>query len=65
MATAFSKLSPRTLRDQIEEKIREAILGGLLRPGERLVERRLAEQFGSSLTAVREALISLESDGFV
>lgn len=65
MATSFSRLSTRTLRDQIEEKIREAILGGSLRPGERLVERRLSEQFGASLTAVREALISLEADGFV
>ena len=29
------------------------------------MERKLAEQFGASLTAVREALITLESDGFV
>jgi DNA-binding GntR family transcriptional regulator len=65
MPTVFSKLSNRTLRDQIIEKIREAILGGFLKPGERLVERRLSDQLGASLTAVREALITLESDGFV
>ncbi len=65
MVTSFSKLAARTLPDRIEEKIREAILNGSLTPGERLVERWLAEQFGASLTAVREALISLEADGFV
>jgi DNA-binding GntR family transcriptional regulator len=30
-----------------------------------LLERNLSEQFGASLTSVREALIELESDGFV
>jgi hypothetical protein len=39
MATPFTKLCSRTLRDQISEKIREAILAGSLAPGERLVER--------------------------
>jgi len=65
MATLFPKLSFRTLRSQIEEKVRDAVLNGSLRPGERLVERKLADQFGASLTAVREALISLEAAGFV
>jgi DNA-binding GntR family transcriptional regulator len=65
MATPFTKLCSRTLRDQISEKIREAILAGSLAPGERLVERRLSDEFGASLTAVREALICLEADGFV
>ncbi len=31
----------------------------------RIVERQLATQFGASLTAVREALIELESEGFI
>ena len=63
--TPFSKLFKRSLRDQIAEKICEAILSGSLAPGERLVERRLSEEFGASLTAVREALITLEAKGFV
>src|SRR5690242_138057 len=65
MAIAFSKISNRSLRNQIAEKIREAILNQSLGAGERLVERRLAAQFGASLTAVREALITLEAEGFV
>lgn len=61
----FGELGPRTLRDQIAEKVRQAILTGSLSQGERLVERRLAERFGASLTAVREALIELEAQGLV
>jgi len=49
----------------IADRIQEAILNGTLKEGERIVERRLASQFGTSLTAVREALVALEADGFV
>jgi DNA-binding GntR family transcriptional regulator len=49
----------------IADRIQEAIFNGTLREGEKIVERRLAYQFGTSLTAVREALIALEADGFV
>lgn len=61
----FGGPGPLTLRDHIAERVRKAILTGSLRQGERLVERRLAEQFGASLTAVREALIELEAQGLV
>ncbi len=65
MENVFEKLSSSTLRSRIAEKIQEAILTGRLHEGERLVERKLAEQFDTSLTAVREALIQLETAGFV
>ena len=65
MRTVFEKLTTATLRERIVEKMREAILTGTLREGERLVERKLANQFATSLTAVREALIELEAEGFV
>src|ERR1700682_2930262 len=65
MVAIFAKLPVVTLRQQIAEKIREAILRGDLKPGERIVERKLAAQFGASLTAIREALITLESEGFI
>jgi len=61
----FQKLSNDSLRERIAQKIKEAILTGELREGERLVERKLAGQFETSLTAVREALVQLESEGFV
>jgi DNA-binding GntR family transcriptional regulator len=65
MTLPFSKLSTSSFRDQIAGKIREAILNNSLRAGDRLVERKLAAQFEVSVTAVREALIVLEAEGFV
>jgi DNA-binding GntR family transcriptional regulator len=65
MRQMFDKIPSTTLRVKIAERIREAILVGTLQEGQRLVERELAAQFETSLTAVREALIELESDGFV
>jgi len=54
-----------TASDLVVEAIRSAIVTGRLRPGETLVERRLAEQLGVSKTPVREALIALAAAGLV
>ncbi|MDE0106974.1 MAG: GntR family transcriptional regulator [Bryobacterales bacterium] len=62
---SFERIENPTLRGRISEHIRMAILDGTLKAGSKLVERRLASQFATSLTAVREALIVLEGDGFV
>ncbi|MQA98400.1 MAG: FCD domain-containing protein [Streptosporangiales bacterium] len=51
--------------DLVAEAIRTAILGGQLKPGATLVERRLAAQLGVSKTPVREALIRLARSGLV
>ncbi len=49
--------TPRTsTADRIEAELLADIAGGLLEPGERLDETRLAERFGVSRTPVREAL---------
>ena len=61
----FEKISTSTLRQRIAAKLREAILEGVLTQGEKLVERKLARQLGCSLTAVREALVQLETEGFI
>ena len=45
----------QTLRERILETIREAILRGSLKPGERVSEPDLAERFGISRTPIREA----------
>ena len=47
------------------EAVREAILGGRLRPGQRLLTRDLENMLGLSATPIREALRALESEGFV
>jgi DNA-binding GntR family transcriptional regulator len=54
-----------TLRQQVLEVLRGAIVDNRFRPGERLVERELCELTGVSRTSVREALRHLESEGLV
>lgn len=57
--------SYKPLREIVFESLREAIIGGILRPGERLMEIQLAEEMGVSRTPVREAIRKLELEGFV
>jgi DNA-binding GntR family transcriptional regulator len=46
-------------------ELRGQILGGLVQAGQRLVEERLAKEFNTSRTPVREALRRLEGDGYL
>lgn len=55
----------QTLREKILETIREAILKGSLKPGEKVAEPELAERFGISRTPIREAFRQLESEGYL
>ena len=55
----------QTLRERILETIRDAILRGTLKPGERVSEPDLAERFGISRTPIREAFRQLESEGYL
>lgn len=54
-----------TLRERILETIRDAILSGALKPGEKVAEPELAERFGISRTPIREAFRQLESEGYL
>lgn len=47
------------------EELRRAILGGRLKPGERLVEDRLSADLGVSRVPIREALRLLAAEGLV
>lgn len=53
------------LTEKAYEAIKAAILGLELEPGSRLIERRLAEQFGVSKSPVRDALNRLAGEGLV
>ncbi|OPZ75310.1 MAG: putative HTH-type transcriptional regulator YdfH [Firmicutes bacterium ADurb.Bin456] len=55
----------KPLREMVFESLREAIILGRLKPGERLMEIQLAEEMGVSRTPVREAIRKLELEGFV
>lgn len=54
-----------SLRDQVLLELRRRIVDADYRPGERLTEERLAEDFGVSRNPVREALRVVEAEGFV
>src|ERR1700693_252173 len=53
------------LRDQVVTELRQAILSGRLKPGERLVEGRLTDELGVSRNPVREAIRALASEGLI
>lgn len=57
--------SYQPLREVVAETLRDAIIQGTLKPGERLMETQLAEELGVSRTPVREAIRKLELEGFV
>lgn len=53
------------LRDVVFNTLRQAILRGELKPGERLMEIQLAKKLGVSRTPIREAIRKLELEGLV
>ena len=53
------------LRDVVFNTLRQAILKGELKPGERLMEIQLAQRLGVSRTPIREAIRKLELEGLV
>ena len=53
------------LRDVVFNTLRQAILRGELKPGERLMEIKLAKRLGVSRTPIREAIRMLELEGLV
>lgn len=61
----LSTIRPITLRDQIVEQVRNAIIEGELKPTDHITEAELTARLGVSRTPVREALILLEAEGLV
>src|SRR5512133_2830966 len=56
---------PKTKNVAVYRKLRQNILKGKLKPGQKIVMADLAKEFGLSETPVREAIRRLESDGYV
>src|SRR3954447_24564090 len=56
---------PETSAVRVREQLQDAILEGILKPGERLRAEALAQRYGTSRTPVREALLQLEAQGLV
>jgi DNA-binding GntR family transcriptional regulator len=55
----------KSLRDHVYGLVRDAIVSGRLKSGEKLNERQLAGQLGISTTPLKEALRVLEAEGLV
>ncbi|HEX7124988.1 MAG TPA: GntR family transcriptional regulator [Thermodesulfobacteriota bacterium] len=64
----FGKLNlpvPRLMPDRLADVLRQAIVGGKLRPGDRINESEIADAYHISRTPIREALRMLGQEGLV
>lgn len=64
-ATSTIGATHQPLRERVRDLLRDRIVRGDFVPGDRLVERVLAEEMGVSRVPVREALTLLKGEGFV
>lgn len=67
MRPVYTPIRPKErLYQEIVEQIQQQIVSGQLKPGDQIpAERELADQFGVSRTAVREAIKSLTEKGLI
>lgn len=56
---------PLPYYQQIQQSIKESILNGVYKPGDRLYEAQIAKQFGISRSPVREAIRALINEGLL
>jgi DNA-binding GntR family transcriptional regulator len=61
----FKQQSNVSLREKVTNDLREAILTGMIQPGQRIKEMDIAEQMGVSRGPVREAIRQLEREGLL
>jgi DNA-binding GntR family transcriptional regulator len=61
----FQEIEALPLTDRVAAALRDAFFSGKLKPGDAIVERQLAREMKVGTPVVREALISLQGQGFV
>jgi DNA-binding GntR family transcriptional regulator len=61
----FQELEPVSLPERAANALKTAFFSGELKPGDAIVEREVARQMKVGTPVVREALISLQEQGFV
>lgn len=59
----LEKAQRLSLTQQVEVSLKNALIVGALKPGARLITKEIADQLGTSITPVREALLRLVSSG--
>ncbi|MGX9133302.1 GntR family transcriptional regulator [Rummeliibacillus sp. JY-2-4R] len=63
--TSFNQVKGHSKSEKVYDYIRNAILTGIYKPGDRLIIREISKKLGVSDIPVREAIKNLESDGLV
>ncbi|MCI0624943.1 MAG: GntR family transcriptional regulator [Acidobacteria bacterium] len=61
----FRDIQVESLRDKVVAALKDAFFSGTLKPGDMIVERELARRMNIGTPAIREALITLQEQGFV
>jgi DNA-binding GntR family transcriptional regulator len=61
----FRRIETPSKKDRVVAELREAIVSGRMRPGDAVVEGKVARQLGVGQPVIREALLDLEHQGFV
>lgn len=61
----FRRVPASALHEEVAKAFCDALLTGRIRPGQRLVEREMAEEMGLSRGPIRDALAILEQHGLV
>jgi DNA-binding GntR family transcriptional regulator len=59
------RVVPYPVRQQVEDRLRRAVMDGTFPPGTHLADRLLCEQFDVSRSIIREAVRLLEAEGLV
>ncbi|MFP5250599.1 MAG: GntR family transcriptional regulator [Acidobacteriota bacterium] len=65
MKATFTEIAPQSLSERVANALKDAFFSGELKPGDAIVEREIARQMKVGTPVVREALISLQGQGFV
>jgi DNA-binding GntR family transcriptional regulator len=65
LASREAPLARRNVGEVVADRIRQLVFDGVLRDGERVPQREIAESLGVSSIPVREALVALEREGVV
>jgi len=61
----FEKKKHKVLADGIAEDIKNAIIKGEIKPGERIIESQIAKEMGVSRSPLREAIQKLEKENIL
>lgn len=61
----LKRIAPLSKKDRVVTAIRDAIVSGRMKPGDPLIETRVARQLEVGQPLIREALLELEHQGFV